>query len=140
LSPISSGETLSAATSSSAKLEKYQIIVTSVGSSPYTLYQTVPVANVTTVDTTNKQITVLNANNMTANIISTIDYTLASGNPAKTKSIVYESSTIQTSGVNQLIQMESLFIRPMVKQLLKLITSLKLLMNYNHFMCQMFIS
>ena len=98
LSPISSGETLSAATSSSAKLEKYQIIVTSVGSSPYTLYQTVPVANVTTVDTTNKQITVLNANNMTANIISTIDYTLASGNPAKTKSIVYESSTIQTSG------------------------------------------
>jgi hypothetical protein len=82
----------------SFKLEKYQIIVTSVGSSPYTLYQTVPVANVTTVDTTNKQITVLNANNMTANIISTIDYTLASGNPAKTKSIVYESSTIQTSG------------------------------------------
>ena len=98
LSPISSGETLSAATSSSAKLEKYQIIVTSAGTSPYTLYQTVPVANVTTVDTTNKQITVLNANNMTANIISTIDYTLASGNPAKTKSIVYESSTIQTSG------------------------------------------
>jgi hypothetical protein len=98
LSPISSGETLSTATSDSAKLEKYQIIVTSVGTSPYTLYQTVPVANVTTVDTTNKQITVLNANNMTANIISTIDYTLASGNPAKTKSIVYESATIQTSG------------------------------------------
>jgi hypothetical protein len=93
-----SGESLSTASGSSAILEKYHVVVTSIGTSPYVQYQTVPVANITAVNTTTKKLTVAYANNMTANIIATIDYTLASGSPAKSKTLVNESSTIQTSG------------------------------------------
>jgi hypothetical protein len=95
---VESGANLSSASTESTKLEKYQVVVTSVGTSPYTLYQTVPVANVTAINTTTKTLTVAVANNMTANIIATIDYTLASGSPAKSKTVVPEASTVQTSG------------------------------------------
>ena len=95
---VESGANLSSAVTDSTKLEKYQVVVTSAGSSPYTVYQTVPVANITTINTTTRTLTVAVANNMTANIIATIDYTLVSGSPAKTKSLVSEVSTIQTSG------------------------------------------
>jgi hypothetical protein len=94
---VESGANLASAITDSTKLEKYQVVVTSVGSSPYTLYQTVPVANVTAINTTTRTITVAVANNMTANITATIDYTLASGSPAKSKSFVNPSSTIQTT-------------------------------------------
>jgi hypothetical protein len=94
---VGSGESLSSATTSSTIQEKYQVVVNSVGTSPYTLYQTVPTANITAVNTSTKKLTVAYANNMTANIIATIDYTLASGSPAKTKTLVNEASTIQTS-------------------------------------------
>ena len=92
-----SGESLSSATTTSAIQDKYQVIVTTTGTSPYVQYQTVPVANITAVNTTTKKLTVAYANNMTANIIATIDYTLASGSPAKTKTLVSANSTIQTS-------------------------------------------
>lgn len=95
---VESGASLSSATTSSAIQEKYQVVVNSVGTSPYTLYQTVPSANITAVNTTTKKLTVAYANNMTANIIATIDYTLASGSPAKTKTLVSANATIQTSG------------------------------------------
>ena len=94
---VESGANLSSATTSSTILEKYQVVVNSVGTSPYTLYQTVPSANITAVNTTTKKLTVAHANNMTANIIATIDYTLASGSPAKTKTLVSANATIQTS-------------------------------------------
>ena len=94
---VESGANLSSATTSSAIQEKYQVVVNSTGTSPYTLYQTVPSANITTVNTTTKKLTVAHANNMTANIIATIDYTLASGSPAKTKTLVSANATIQTS-------------------------------------------
>ena len=94
---VESGANLSSATTSSAIQEKYQVVVNSTGTSPYTLYQTVPSANIITVNTTTKKLTVAHANNMTANIIATIDYTLASGSPAKTKTLVSANVTIQTS-------------------------------------------
>ena len=94
---VESGANLSSAITDSTKLEKYQVVVTSVGTSPYTLYQTVPVANITSINTTTKILSVAMANNMTANIIATIDYTLASGSPAKSKTLVNEASTVQTS-------------------------------------------
>ena len=94
---LESGANLSSATTSTFIADKYQVIVTGVGTSPYTQYQTVPVANITAVNTTTKKLTVANANNMTANIIATIDYTLASGSPAKSKTLVSEASAIQTT-------------------------------------------
>ena len=94
---VGSGESLSSAATTSAIQEKYQVVVNSVGTSPYTLYQTVPTANITAVNTTTRKLTVAFANNMTANIITTIDYTLASGSPAKSKTLVSANATIQTS-------------------------------------------
>jgi len=91
------GANLSSATSSTTIADKYQVIVTSVGTSPYVQYQTVPVANITAVNTTTKKLTVAVANNMTANIVATLDYSLLSGSPAKSKTLVSEASTIQTS-------------------------------------------
>ena len=35
---------------------------------------------------------------MTANIIATIDFTLASGSPAKVKTLVTANATVQTTG------------------------------------------
>jgi len=94
---VGSGESLSSANGSIIQ-EKYQVVVNSVGTSPYTLYQTVPTANITAVNTTTKKLTVAYANNMTANIIATIDYTLGSGSPAKSKTLVSANATIQTTG------------------------------------------
>jgi hypothetical protein len=94
---VESGANLSFANTTSAIQEKYQVVVTSVGTSPYTLYQTIPSANITSVDTGTKRLSVAFANDMTANIIATIDYTLLSGTPAKSKTLVSANSTIQTS-------------------------------------------
>ena len=95
---VGSGETLTSASSTTAKQQKYQVVVTSSGSSPYVVGQTVPADKITTVNTSTKKLTIVNANNMTANIVATIDYTLASGSPAKTKTLVPANATIQTSG------------------------------------------
>ena len=94
---VESGANLSFANTTSAIQEKYQVVVTSVGTSPYTLYQTIPSANITSVNTGTKRLSVAFANDMTANIIATIDYTLLSGTPAKSKTLVSANSTIQTS-------------------------------------------
>jgi hypothetical protein len=53
---------------------------------------------ITTVDPATRKLTIVNANNMTANIVATINFTLASGSPAKTKTLVPANATIQTSG------------------------------------------
>jgi hypothetical protein len=93
-----SGETLASATSSSSIAENYQVIVTSAGSSPYPVGSTVPANKITDVNTTTKKLTITNANNMVANIIATLTYSLASGSPAKSKTFVTASSTIQNTG------------------------------------------
>ena len=95
---VGSGETLTSASSTTAKQQKYQVVVTSSGTSPYVVGQTVPADKITTVNTSTKKLTIVDANNMTANIVATIDYTLASGSPAKTKTLVPANATIQTSG------------------------------------------
>jgi len=91
---VGTGETISSATSSSAKAENYQIVVTTVGTSPYTVGQIIP-SNLYTVDTGTRKITVTSGNNMVANITATIN----SSNPgSKGKTYVGANSTIQTSG------------------------------------------
>lgn len=88
------GETLSSATTTSTKNENYQIVVTSVGTSPYTVGQIIP-SNLFTVDTGTKQITVTNGGSMTANITAV----LSGSNPAvKSKTYVGANATVQTSG------------------------------------------
>lgn len=95
---VESGANLSSATSTTAKSEKYQVIVTSSGTSPYAVGSTVPADKITTVNTTSKKLTITDAGNMTANIVATIDYSLLSGSPAKTKTLVNAAAAVQTSG------------------------------------------
>ena len=91
---VGTGESISAASSTSAKQENYQVVVTSAGTSPYTVGQIIP-ANLFTVDTGTRKITVTSGNNMTANIVATIDVT----NPSsKTKTYTTANTTLQTSG------------------------------------------
>jgi hypothetical protein len=95
---VSSGESIASATSTSAIASNYQVVVTANGTSPYIVGQTIPADRITSVNTTTRKLTITNANNMTANIIATIDFTLASGNPAKTKTLVSANATVQTTG------------------------------------------
>ena len=95
---VGSGETLTTASSTTAKQQSYQVVVTTAGTSPYAVGSTVPADKITTVNTSTRKLTIVNANNMTANIVATINYTLASGSPAKTKTLVPANATIQTSG------------------------------------------
>ena len=94
---VESGGTLSTATSSSAIQDKYQVIVTNAGTSPYGVGNTVPITNVTAINTGTGKVTVTQANNMIANVVATVNFTLASGSPAKVKTLVSENSTVQTS-------------------------------------------
>ena len=94
---VSSGETISSASSTSARQQNYQVIVTANGTSPYIVGQTIPADKITAVNTTSRKLTITDANNMTANIVATIDFTLASGSPAKTKTLVSANSTVQTT-------------------------------------------
>jgi hypothetical protein len=91
---VGSGETISAATSTTAKAENYQVVVTSAGTSPYRVGQIIP-ANLYTVDTGTRRITVTSGNNMIANITATID---ASNPGSKGKTYIPANSSIQTSG------------------------------------------
>jgi len=95
---VGSGETIASATTSSAKLANYQVVVTSAGTSSYSVGEVISVDKITTVDTGTRKLTVDGSQNMTANIIATIDFTLASGSPAKTKTLVSANSTVQTTG------------------------------------------
>jgi len=95
---VGSGESIATASSTSAKQENYQVVVTSVGTSPYALGQTIPADKITTVNTTTRKLTITDSGNMTANIVATINFTLASGSPAKVKTLVPANATVQTSG------------------------------------------
>jgi hypothetical protein len=92
---VGTGESIASATSTSARAENYQIIVTSQGTGAYAVGQTVPATVITNVDTVLRKITITNANNMTANIIATIDVS----NPTqKNKTYIAGNNTVQTSG------------------------------------------
>lgn len=96
---VESGANLTSAISTTAIAQNYQVVVTSAGTSGYTVGQTIPADKITAVNTTTKKLTITSGNDMVANIIATIDYTLGSGNPAKSKTLVSANTTIQsTSG------------------------------------------
>jgi len=95
---VASGESIASASTDSAKLQNYQVVVTNAGTSGYAVGEVVSVDKITSVDTGTRKITISDGQNMTANIIATIDYTLASGSPAKTKTLVSANSTVQTTG------------------------------------------
>jgi hypothetical protein len=91
---LGTGEDIASATSTSAKAENYYIVVTSAGTSPYSVGQVIP-ADKFTVSTGTKKITVTNGGNMTANIIATIDVSTIS---RKQKTYVAANTTVQTTG------------------------------------------
>ena len=95
---VASGESIASATTSTAISQNYQVVVTSAGTSPYSVGEIIASDDITDVDVAQRKLTITNANNMVANIVATIDFTLASGSPAKTKSDVTANSTVQTSG------------------------------------------
>ena len=91
---VGTGESIASASSTSSKNDNYQIVVTSAGTSPYKIGQIIA-GDLFTVDTGTRKITVTSGNNMTANIVATID----SSNPSqKTKTYVPANTTVQTSG------------------------------------------
>jgi len=91
---LGTGEAITAAASTSAKAENYYVVVTAAGTSGYLVGQVIP-ADKFTVSTGTNKITVTNGQNMTANIIATIDVSSAS---KKQKTYVAANTTIQTSG------------------------------------------
>jgi hypothetical protein len=91
---VGTGEFISSAISSSAKSENYIITVTTQGSSPYSVGSIIP-ADKFTVDTGTRKISVVDGQNMTANIIAVINVS----NPTqKSKIYVSSNNTIQTTG------------------------------------------
>ena len=94
---VGSGESISSATTSSAILQNYQVVVTNAGTSPYAVGEIISADKITDVDTGTRKITISDAQNMTANIIATIDYT-TSGAIEKSKTVVAANSTVQTTG------------------------------------------
>ena len=91
---VGTGEGIASAVSTAAKAENYLVSVVTAGTSAYSVGQIIPVDKIS-VDTGTRKLTIVNANNMTANIIATINAT----NPnEKTKTYITANSTIQTSG------------------------------------------
>jgi hypothetical protein len=91
---VGTGESISSATSVSARASNYLVVPTSAGSSSYQVGKPIA-ADLFTVNPATREITVQNSFNMSANIIATIDVS----NPTpKTKTFVAGNTTIQTSG------------------------------------------
>ncbi len=91
---LGTGEAIAAAASTSARAANYYVVVTAAGTSSYLVGQVIP-ADKFTVSTGTNKITVTDGQNMTANIIATIDVSTAS---KKQKTYVAANTTIQTSG------------------------------------------
>jgi hypothetical protein len=91
---VGTGEDISSAVSTSAKAENYQLVVTTQGTSPYVVGQIIPAENYS-VDVGTNRITVVNGNNMIANIVATID---VSTTAKKQKTFLTGNTTIQTTG------------------------------------------
>jgi hypothetical protein len=93
---LDSGEALAPSTSTTEKLQDYQVIVTdNKGSAPYANGSTVPAQSLLSIDTTLRKVSVQNANNMSAVVIGKV---VVSSSSAKAKSLITANSTVQTSG------------------------------------------
>ena len=91
---VGSGESLSTGSASTSRQQNYQVVVTAAGTSSYEVGKAIP-ANLFTVDTVTRKITVTNGNNLTANIYATIDVTAP--NP-KAKTYVAANTSLQIGG------------------------------------------
>jgi hypothetical protein len=92
--PVGSGEDIASAATTTAKAENYYIAVTTAGTSPYAVGEVIPSDKIS-VDVATRKLTIVNANNMTANIIATINSTLPT---RKNKTYISANTTIQSSG------------------------------------------
>jgi len=94
--PVSTGESIASASAVSTVAQNYLVTIVTQGTSPYPVGSIVP-STVISVNTSTRQLTVLNGNNMVANIIATIDAT-GDATTAKRKTYITGNTTIQTSG------------------------------------------
>jgi len=91
---VGTGESITSATSTTARALNYLVVPTSAGSSSYEVGKPIA-ADLFTVNPATREITVQDSFNMTANVIATIDVS----NPTpKTKTFVAGNTTIQTTG------------------------------------------
>jgi hypothetical protein len=91
---VGTGESLASGISTSSRNDNFIITVISQGSSPYPAGSIIP-SDKFTVDTATRKITVIDGENMTTNIVATIDVS----NPTrKSKVYVAANTTIQTTG------------------------------------------
>jgi hypothetical protein len=91
---LGAGETIASAVAISSRNENYYVVVTSQGTSPYTVGSIIP-SDKFTVDVATRKITVEDGGNMQANIIATIN----SSNPTQKNKVYYPANTIvQSSG------------------------------------------
>jgi hypothetical protein len=91
--PVGTGEDIATASSTTSKLQKYYITVTTQGTSPYSVGSLIP-SDKFTVDGSTNRITVQSGNNMVANIIATLDVSTVT---QKNKTYVAANTTIQTT-------------------------------------------
>lgn len=91
---VGSGEDIASGSTTSNKLDNFYITVTTQGTSPYAVGSVIP-ADKFTVDAVSNRITVVNGNNMIANIVSTIDVSTIS---RKNKTYVPANTTLQITG------------------------------------------
>jgi hypothetical protein len=93
---VDSGESLVSATTGVERLQNYQIYVkNNRNSAPYANGSIVPPQSIINVDTNLNFVSVLNANNMTADIVATV---AVSSSTQKNKTLVTPSATVQTTG------------------------------------------
>lgn len=92
--PVGTGEVLTTSTTITQIINDYFVICTASGTSSYLPGEIIP-ATAISVNAATRQISVVGAQNMTANILATIDATLPT---FKEKTFIEANNTIQTSG------------------------------------------
>ena len=94
--PVGTGENITSAPDNLSVARDYQVIVTTAGTSGYSIGDIVP-ADKINVNTSTRQLTITNSQNMVANIYATIDVT----NPTyKQKTFVASNTTIDTTATS----------------------------------------
>jgi hypothetical protein len=94
--PVGTGENITAAPDSLSIARDYHVVVTTAGTSGYSVGSIVPADRIS-VNTSTRQLTITNSQNMVANIYATIDVT----NPTyKQKTYVAANTTINTSATS----------------------------------------
>lgn len=91
---VGTGESIASAIATVSKAQNYYVTVTSAGTSPYDVGQVIP-ADKISVDTGTRKLTIVSANNMSADIVATINLTLPT---QKSKVYISANNAIQSSG------------------------------------------